>query len=218
MPATIEALLIVFVFVMPGFIAVRTKEMLVPSVGKPEALQITLRSITASLLYLPLWLLSAGGLLLLRRHLLQLSALPVAVPPPLSRSVIVFFMLTAVLPISIGVLWAIGSWNDWYPHLAEITHPRLGLRPPSRGVGEDLWDKLWLNRIRQPWLTVYMKDGRVYIGRGIEFSQSTYGRDLVLGPDTKIFKDGEQTKDLATSDGEAVWIPGGEIVSIDIHQ
>ncbi len=49
-----------------------------------------------------------------------------------------------------GVLWAIGSWNDWYPRIAERTHPRLGLRPPSRGVGEDLWDKLWLNRLRQP--------------------------------------------------------------------
>jgi len=106
----------------------------------------------------------------------------------------------------------------WYPRIAEHTHPRLGLRPPSRGVGEDLWDTLWLNRLRQPWLTVYMKDGRVYIGRGVEFSQSTYGRDLVLGPDTKMFKAGEQKKDLATTAGEAVWIPGAEVSSIDIHQ
>ena len=73
MPATVEALLIILVIVMPGFITVRTKEMLVPSVGKPDALQITLRSITASLLYLPLWLVFAGNLLLLRRDLLQLS-------------------------------------------------------------------------------------------------------------------------------------------------
>jgi hypothetical protein len=117
-----------------------------------------------------------------------------------------------------GVLWAIGAWNDWYPRIAERTHPRLGLRALSRGVGEDLWDKLWLNRIRQPWLTVYMKDGRVYIGRGVEFSQSAYGRDLVLGPDTKLFRDGEEKKDLASSAGEAVWVPGAEVSSIDIHQ
>jgi len=218
MPATLEALLIVLVFVMPGFITVRTKETLVPSVGKPEALQITLRSITASLLYLPLWLVTAGDLLELRRHLLRLVEAPAVVPPVPGRPVLTFFMLTLILPIAMGVIWAIGSWNDWYPRIAERTHPRLGLRPPSRGVGEDLWDKLWLNRLNQPWLTVYMKDGRVYIGRGIEFSQSTYGRDLVLGPETKMFKDGEQKKDLTASDGEAVWIPAAEVSSIDIHR
>lgn len=217
MPATLEALLIVLVFIMPGFITVRTKETLVPSVGKPEALQITLRSITASLLYLPLWLVAAADLLLLRRHLLSLAEGPDVVPPVPSRPVFAFFMLALIVPLAMGVLWAIGSWNDWYPRVAEWTHPRLGLRPPSRGVGEDLWDKLWLNRLQQPWLTVYMKDGRVYIGKGIEFSQSTYGRDLVLGPETKMFRDGEQKKDLTASDGEAVWIPASEVSSIDIH-
>ena len=63
-----------------------------------------------------------------------------------------------------------------------------------------------------------MRDGRIYVGRGVEFSQSSYGRDLVLGADTKVFKDGEEKKDLATSGGESVWIPGPEVVSIDIHE
>jgi hypothetical protein len=36
-----------------------------------------------------------------------------------------------------------------------------------------------------------MKGGRRYVGRGIEFSQSAYGRDFLLGPDTKVFKDGD---------------------------
>jgi uncharacterized protein DUF6338 len=218
MPATLEALFIVLVFVMPGFITVRTKEMLVPSVGKPDVLQTTLRSITTSLLYLPLWLIAAGDLLLLRGRLLQLalaSSPDVLIP---TRPVLVFFALTLMLPVSMGIVWAIASWNDWYPRVAEKTHPRLGLRPPSRGVGEDLWDKLWLNRIAQPWLTVYMKDGRVYIGRGTEFSQSAYGRDLILGADTKMYKDGEEKKDLAATAGESVWIPGAEVSSIDVHQ
>lgn len=218
MPSTIEALFIILVFVMPGFITVRTKELLVPSVGKPEALQVTLRSVTASLLYLPLWLPAATDLLLLRSRVLQLSEAPTIAAPIPGRPVAVFFVLALILPVSMGILWAIGSWNDWYPRIAERTHPRLSLRSPSRGVGEDLWDKLWLNRLSQPWLTVYMKDGRVYIGRGIEFSQSTYGRDLVLGPDTKIFRDEEEKKDLAASAGEGVWIPGSEVSSIDVHQ
>ena len=63
-----------------------------------------------------------------------------------------------------------------------------------------------------------MKDGRVYVGRGVEFSQSSYGRDLVLGADTKMFKDGKEKKDLATSGGESVWVPGAEVASIDVHE
>lgn len=217
MPPTLEALFIVLVFVMPGFITVRTKETLVPSVGKPEALQITLRSITTSLLYVPLWLIAASDLLLLRKHVMQLSQAPALVPAVPGRAVVVFFGLALVLPVAMGVVWAIGAWRDWYPRIATHIYPWLGLRTPSRGVGEDLWDKLWLNRREQPWLTVYMKDGRVYVGRGIEFSQSSYGRDFVLGPDTKMFKDGEEKKDLANSAGDGVWIPGGEVSSVDIH-
>ena len=55
-------------------------------------------------------------------------------------------------------------------------------------------------------------------GRGLEFSQSSDGRDLVLEPKTKMFKNGEQKKDLTASDGEAVWIPAAEVSSIDIHR
>jgi hypothetical protein len=218
MPATIDALVIVLVFIMPGFIVVRTKESLVPSVGKPEALQITLRSITASLLFLPLWLVAMPDLLLLRSRLIQLSQASAAVSPLSGRPILTLFTVTLILPGAAGILWAIASWNDWYPRVAEPIYLKLGLRSPSRGVGEDLWDKLWLNRGQQPWLTVYLKDGRVYIGRGIEFSQSSYGRDLLLGSDTKMFKDAEEKKDLATSAGEAVWIPASEVSSIDIHQ
>jgi len=215
MPGTLEALIIALVFVMPGFITARTREMLVPTVGKPEALQITLRSITVSLLYLPLWLLASPHLFALRTRITQGPALATGLP---MRPTVMFLALSLILPVCVGFVWAIASWNGWYPRFVSRIYPRLGLRAPLHGVGEDLWDKLWFNRSKQPWLTVYMKDGRIYIGRGVEFSQSSYGQDLLLGPDTKIYKDGEEKKDLATSAGEGVWIPGREVTSIDIHQ
>ena len=194
MPATAEALLIALVFVTPGFLTVRIREMLVPSVGKPDALQLTLRSITVSLVYIPLWLVAAPHLFLLRQRLSKLADGSAGAVSVLDSGVLVFFTLGLLLPVGIGILWAVGSWNDWYPKVAERLYPTLGLRSPARGVGEDLWDKLWLNRVRQPWLTVYMRDGRIYVGRGVE------------------------KKDLATSGGESVWIPGPEVVSIDIHE
>ncbi|MGH7323982.1 MAG: DUF6338 family protein [Candidatus Rokuibacteriota bacterium] len=219
MPATLEALLILLVFIMPGFITVRTKQMLVPGVRKPDAVQTTLSSITVSLLYLPLWLVASRDLLLLQSRLTKVAEAPSVASVSLSdRAVFSFFALALLLPISMGILWAIGSWNDWYPRMAERIAPRVGLRAPTRGVGDDLWDKLWLNRLRQPWLTVYLKDGRVYVGRGVEFSLSAYGRDLVLGSDTKMFEGGEEKKDLATTAGECIWVPGSEVSSIDVHE
>jgi hypothetical protein len=152
MPATLEGLLILLVFVMPGFITVRTREALVPSVGKPDALQITLRSITVSILYLPLWLLALPDLLVLRARLAATIQTPAAVVSLGERGVLVFFVLALILPIATGIVWAIGYWNDWYATCARRIYPKLGLRPPGTGVGEDLWDKLWLNLERQIWL------------------------------------------------------------------
>ena len=59
MPATVEALLIAIVFVMPGFILVRTREWFVPPVAKSDVVSLTLTSITVSLAFVPLWLAAA---------------------------------------------------------------------------------------------------------------------------------------------------------------
>jgi hypothetical protein len=64
-----------------------------------------------------------------------------------------------------------------------------------------------------------MKDGRMYVGRGIEFSLSARGKDILLGSDTRMFdKDGHLSQDLAESRGEGVWVPGVEVSSIEIHE
>ena len=219
MPATAEALLIVLVFIVPGFITVRTREFLVPRVGKPDALQITLRSITASLLYLPVWLVAAPGLLTLRSQLASAFERPEtvitkALYPPMAN----LLLIVLALPVGVGLLWAASYWNDWYPRVAERIYPKLGLRAPGRGVGDDLWDKLWLNREHERWLTVYLKDGRIYVGRGVEFSQSALGRDLLLGGDSRLYdKDWNPIRTMAEAGGERVWIPADQVVSIEIY-
>src|SRR2546422_444070 len=167
MPATIEALLIILVFVMPGFITVRMKETLVPTIGKTETFEVTLRSITVSLLYLPLWLLSAKDLVLFRGRLMDVAQKTSSGESLiLDRGVVVFLALSLVLPAAIGVIWAVAYCNDWYVKATKRAYVKLGIPLPPSGIGEDLWDRLWLNRDRQPWLTVFMKDGRMYVGRG----------------------------------------------------
>jgi len=219
MPSTVEALLIAVVFVMPGFILVRTREWFVPPVAKSDALSLTLTSITVSLAFVPLWLAAATDLLDVR-HRLVAAAAGAGAPSVLltHRGVVVFFTLSLLLPASAGFLAGIVYWQDWYPRLAGRLLPKVGIPAPSRGVGEDMWDRLWLNLRRQVWLTIYTKDGPVYVGRGVEFGYTSQGRDVRLGDDTRVYDDKwnpiQNTRD---GGGVGVWIPAGQIVSIEIY-
>jgi len=169
-------------------------------VAKSDAISLTLTSITVSLAFVPLWLVAAPDLLEVR-YRLTAAATAAGAPVPLThRGVVAFFVLSLLLPVSAGFVAAIAYWQDWYPRLAGRLLPRAGIPAPSRGVGEDIWDRLWLNLRRQVWLTVHTKDGPVYVGRGVEFG---YTRNLI-----------QNTRD---SGGGGVWIPAGQIVSIEIY-
>src|SRR6267378_7302634 len=214
MPSTVEALLIAVVFVMPGFILVRTREWFVPPVAKSDAFSLTLTSITVSLAFVPLWLAAAPDLLDIRYRLTAAAAGAGAPSVPLThRGVVAFFALSLLLPVSAGFVAAIAYWQDWYPKLAALLLPRVGIPAPSRGVGEDIWEKLWLNFRRQVWLTVYTKDGPIYVGRGVEFGYTSQGRDVLLGNDTRVYdKTWNLVQNTLASGGAGVWIPAGQIV------
>src|SRR5712692_3107539 len=124
MPSTVEALLIAVVFVMPGFILVRTREWFVPPVAKSDAISLTLTSITVSLAFVPLWLVAAPDLLEVR-YRLTAAATAAGAPVPLThRGVVGFFVLSLLLPVSAGFVAAIAYWQDWYPRLAGRLLPR----------------------------------------------------------------------------------------------
>lgn len=206
MPATIEALFIVLVFVMPGFVTLRVKDFFVPSGAKQEPLQFTLHSITISLFYLPLWLASLPTLLTVRAQLLaetQAKILPTALSTITWNISALALVHSLLVPATFGLVWAIAVWNNW----------------PTTIAGRDnLWDRLWLNRKRIPWLTVFMKDGRIYVGRGIEFALTSETREILLGPDTEMYDRDWNLVRALTPRGEAVWIPIAEVSSIDIHE
>ena len=173
------------VFVMPGFIFVRTREWFVPPVAKSDAARLTLSSITVSLAFVPLWLLAAADLLDLRDWLTHAAS--AAGSPSIAfshRGIVAFVALALLLPVSTGFVAAIGYWQDWYPRIARRLLPRVGIPAPSRGLGDDAWDRLWLNFRRQPWLTIYTKDGPTYVGRGVELEhpQRRRRRRLDTGP------------------------------------
>ena len=219
MPATVEGLFILLVFVMPGFITVRTQQMIVPAIRKSDPLQLSLQSITVSLLYLPLWILFAPRLLAFRGQLIDAATSRSGQTPPLSWTGLgISLLLLLALPVVFGFLWAIASWNDWYGSIVRRGYPRFGIPIPPTGVGETVWDRLWLRSPHQPWLTVFMKDGRIYVGRGVEFSLSPNEKELRLGPDTRLFaSDWRLIRDLAAARGQGVWICVREVSSIEVH-
>jgi len=220
MPATIEALFIVLVFIMPGFVTLQTKSIFVPSVSKPDPIQVTLHSITVSLFYLPLWLLSLPALLRIRSEVMaaaQGTLSPVAVRSVTWDVCALALFHSLLLPAALGGVWAIAIWNDLPTRLTARFYRRLNIPAPSRGVGDNLWDRVWVNRKEVPWLTVYMKDGRIYVGRGVEFSLASEAREILLGIDTSMYdKDWNLIRQLPR--GEGVWIPVSEVSSIDIHE
>ena len=123
-----------------------------------------------------------------------------------------------LVPATFGLVWAIAVWNNWPTTIAGRFYRRFNIPVPAAGVGDNLWDRLWLNRKRIPWLTVFMKDGRIYVGRGIEFALTSETREILLGPDTEMYDRDWNLVRALTPRGEAVWIPIAEVSSIDIHE
>jgi hypothetical protein len=204
---------------MPGFIFVRTREAFVPPVAKSDAVRLTLTSITVSLVFVPLWVLAAGDLLDVRRQLALAATVsaPVSISPS-HRGLVAFFALALLLPVSTGFLAAVAYWHDWYPRIARRILPRVGIPAPVGGVGDDVWEKLWLNLRRQMWLTVRTKEGPIYVGRGVEFGYTSQGRDLRLGNDTLVYDDKwTLAQNLKDSGGVSVWIPAQQVISIEIY-
>ena len=64
-----------------------------------------------------------------------------------------------------------------------------------------------------------MKDGRIYVGQGVEFALTTETREMLLGPDTQQHdRNWKLVRDLSTARGEAVWIPVSEVSSVEVHE
>lgn len=73
MPATIEAVFVLLVFLAPGFIAVQVKNALLPY-RIPSAFQGAAEAVVASTILLPVWWVFAWRLLHARAHVLEAVA------------------------------------------------------------------------------------------------------------------------------------------------
>jgi hypothetical protein len=62
-----------------------------------------------------------------------------------------------------------------------------------------------------------MKDGRIYVGLGVEIALTAETREILLGPRTAMYdREWNQIRELPR--GEGVRIPIAEVSSIDIHE
>jgi len=103
-----------------------------------------------SFFYLPLWLVSLPTLLTVR------AEIAAAAQGTLAASAVR------------TVTWDVSALAFPRADCASLSKAEHAV--PARGVGDNVWDRLWMNRRQMPWLTVYMKDRRIYVGVGVEIA------------------------------------------------
>ncbi len=222
MPATLEAVFVLLVFLAPGFIAVRVKNSLLPY-RIPSALQEEVEAVVASTILLPVWWIFAWRIARARAHVLEASASggPIdvfGVGLPLAGVIaLVYFVFSPV----VGIGYALMQLHRPYVRLARLVLPNV--------VGSDaqpeVWDRLFSIEDERPWVIVWFKSHGA-IGGTVRFAGvSPSGRQLFLAPIpgepeslVRFNQSGVIVEDLSDKT-DGVWVDvGAEVVRIEIFR
>ena len=222
MPATLEAVFVLLVFLAPGFIAVRVKNSLLPY-RIPSAFQEAVEAVVASTILLPVWWMFAWRLIHARAHVLEASAngSPIDVLgiglPLAGVIVLVYFVFSP----AVGIGYALMQLHRPYVRLARLVLPNV--------VGSDaqpeVWDRLFSVEDERPWVIVWFKNHGA-IGGTVQFAGvSPSGRQLLLAPIpgepeslVRFNQNGLIVEDLSEKT-DGVWVDvGSEVVRIEIFR
>lgn len=136
---SIDKLALFILFVMPGFIALKTYSLLIPSYHKPSSEQlldaVAYSCINYAILLWPIYSVESGGLR--NSH-------------PTGYAVFYMFVVL-IAPVSMACLWVLLRKNDFFQDV--FHHPKT--RP---------WDYVFGQR-RPFWVVVTLKSGRVVGGK-----------------------------------------------------
>lgn len=218
MPATLEAIFVLLVFLAPGFIAVRVKNSLLPY-RIPSAFQEAVEAAVASATLLPVWWIFGWRLLDARRHLLEVASkhTPLEVLgvglPLLGVVALVYFVFSPL----VGIGYALIQAHQPYMRLAHKVLPNtMGATPP------EVWDRLFRGDER-PWVIVWFKnDGGGIGGTALFAGVSPSGRQLFLAPTDEEnslvrFKADRSIAHDLSSRARGVWIDvNAEVLCIEV--
>jgi Family of unknown function (DUF6338) len=221
MPATLEAVFVLLVFLAPGFIAVRVKNSLLPY-RIPSAFQETVEAAVASTVLLPVWWIFAWRLLHARAHIIDAATKHTAVDvlgvgaPLVGVVALVYFVCSPAL----GILYALVQTYRPYARLAWAFMP-------SALPGDtlpDVWDRLFSEEDERPWVVIWFKNAAGAIGGLVQYAGlSPSGRQLFLVPLedvpqslVRFDKDGAIVEDL-TPDTDGIWVDvNAEVLWIEV--
>jgi Family of unknown function (DUF6338) len=222
MPATLEAVFVLLVFLAPGFIAVRVKNSLLPY-RIPSAFQEAVEAVVASTILLPVWWIFAWRLLHARAHLLEAAAKgsPVdvlGVGAPLAGVIVVVYFVSSPL---VGIGYALMQIHRPYVRLARLILPNV----VGTYAQPEVWDRLFSVEDERPWVIVWFKSHGA-IGGTVQFAGvSPSGRQLFLAPVpgepeslVRFNQAGMIVEDL-TDKTNGVWVDvGAEVVRVEIFR
>jgi len=220
LPATVEAVFVLLVFLVPGFIAVQVKNSLLPY-RIPSAFQEAAEAVVASTILLPVWWVFAWRLLHARAHVLEAIATGgsidvIGVGAPVAGVIaLVYFVLSP----AVGIAYALVQTHRPYVRLARMVLPNA----VSSEAQPEVWDRLFSGEEEQPWVIVWFRTHGAIGGAVRLAGVSPSGRQLLLGPTqgepeslVRFNQSGIIVQDL-TEKTEGVWIEiGPEVLRIDI--
>jgi hypothetical protein len=220
MPATLEAVFVLLVFLAPGFIAVRVKNSLLPY-RIPSAFQEAVEAVVASTILLPVWWIFAWRLIQARAYVLEASAKggPIDVLGVGLAGIIllVYFVCSPV----VGIGYALMQLHRPYVRLARLVLPNV--------VGSDaqpeVWDRLFSVEDERPWVIVWFKSHGAIGGTVQLAGVSPSSRQLLLAPIpgeseslVRFNQSGLIVEDLSDKT-DGVWVDvGPEVVRIEIFR
>jgi hypothetical protein len=214
-PTDIKGLLILVLFVAPGFIAVLVKNRLVPF-STPSPFRETVESVILSIFHAPVLVLLAPFIARVRPEIAAFvsgtGSVTLADSGRILWIVLLVFLGTAPLT---GALYALFLGSNLYPRLFTRVSGALGIFTKTGGAPE-IWDALFA-RNEQWWVAIRFRDGSGYYGLSGEVSVSPSDRQIYLvsaqasTPTPSLYRfgtQGELLEDLMQGPGvqKGVWV------------
>lgn len=209
MPSNAEAVIILILFIAPGFIVRRLVSSLISTVKRSifaETVESVLISTFIYLVLTPIWLPflrtlsdpSTPG-----TSAIQLSA---ALSQLTAAHIMSMGLLTLVaLPLVCTIFWVyvvkkkIGHW------FFSAVFRKSDIVVQTSG-GPELWDHLFEDREHKPWVRIHLTDGQVLEGKGAEFSAYPSDRQVWITNPLLYDENWKLVRDLEQEGAEGVFL------------
>lgn len=225
MPGTIGGVILIIIFIIPGFLVNIVKKNLVTHVSRTTFEQ-TIESIIFScinyIITIPIWITPFKKIIqsatpkVASQEIFNLFTL--APYPTLFWSLCLIFFI----PILVGIVYVVLLRHNvlhWILRAIIYVIGGFGRTNVKTSSSPELWDLL-LDRQTKPWIRAYLDDGRVIIGKGIRFSAHPTEKQIwmtnytIYDSDLNIIYD--QDADSSADKPEGIYLLASKIASLEV--